>query len=185
MTKPIPAWLLAWLPILMGTGLQTACSVHPCVNAPCLAEPATGSEKPAMPPVDTMHENTLMQDEQPDGDDSQTADLQRSAGSQLPFEALQEAVAELRPMAEAVTARVLSNGCTRSTDFRVEFSQAEGVCLATIVRERPDLCRAASRPVDVTISWELPDDCAVATIRFTNPPLALTPGLFERRLQKE
>ncbi|PXA78112.1 hypothetical protein DMC25_22765 [Caulobacter sp. D4A] len=41
-----------------------------------------------------------------------------------------------------LVARVSSNGCTKAEDFKVEANRRDSVVAITLVRERPDLCRA-------------------------------------------
>lgn len=63
----------------------------------------------------------------------------------------------------------LSNGCTTSTDFVVEYAVQAGACELTVVRTKPDYCRKASALIDIELEWSLPANCAGLDIVFTNP----------------
>ncbi len=54
-----------------------------------------------------------------------------------------------------VTVRMASNGCTRKGDLTVAVAKTTARPLLLIARKHPDLCRAATRPVE--IAWTFDD----------------------------
>ncbi|MEM7259842.1 MAG: hypothetical protein AAF404_20905 [Pseudomonadota bacterium] len=77
----------------------------------------------------------------------------------------------------------ISNGCTASSDFLVEYAVDENTCELTIIRHQPDYCRKASMPVDLELEWLLPVSCAGLPIVFQNPELDDPEVLPGRRLR--
>ncbi len=54
-----------------------------------------------------------------------------------------------------VTVRMASNGCTKKGDLTVAVAKTTARPLLLIARKHPDLCRAATRPVE--IAWTFDD----------------------------
>jgi len=81
---------------------------------------------------------------------------------------------------------VLSNGCTREDDFRIDSTEENDICAVTIVRTKPDLCRMATTPVPITVEWNQPAGCS--NIVVTNPLLITQPlksgALPKRKVKK-
>lgn len=71
----------------------------------------------------------------------------------------------------AVTASVISTGCTLLEHFKVEHEVQDGVCHVTLVRTKADFCRRAPFLMEVEVPWEPPAECARMSVEFANPIL--------------
>ncbi len=64
---------------------------------------------------------------------------------------------------------VTSTGCTRAGDFRLDLRPAGEVCEVRLYRLRPDLCKAAPRPVTLQLPWDPAARCGTRPLRVINP----------------
>lgn len=80
---------------------------------------------------------------------------------------------ELEPLvaasvaADALTIRVMSNGCTAKEDFAWFVERKAGRFAVAFGRKKIDACKAAARPMDLTWTFEelgLPKRAAVAVV---------------------
>ena len=69
---------------------------------------------------------------------------------------------------------VISNGCTRPEHFSVAHSIVDNQCQISIERTQPDFCRRVPFPAEISLSWQLPDECQSMDIRVQNPLLTGT-----------
>ena len=71
---------------------------------------------------------------------------------------------------QAISATVVSTGCTRADHFDVEHRMDE-VCTLIIHRRQPDLCKRSAEAVVLQLPWTLPAACASRQLVFANPRL--------------
>lgn len=67
---------------------------------------------------------------------------------------------------------VLSNGCTRAEDFRVDVRRAAKRQILSLVRVKRDMCRAMARPVKIDFETERLALATQLPIQVANPILA-------------
>jgi len=91
-----------------------------------------------------------------------------------------ESISRVEFDGEILTFTVISNGCTRAEHFSVKEDIVDGQCQLTIVRDKPDFCRRAPLPVDLSISWQPSDTYASKEIIITNPLLTAWQGKLPR-----
>ncbi len=99
-------------------------------------------------------------------DHSNKIDVSQANSLQKPLEKM-----DLELSGSTIFMRVLSNGCTKAEHFiitKVETAQCEYV----LTRSRPDFCKRATSPVNLSLNWQPPVDCRVDEIVFSNPPLS-------------
>lgn len=68
---------------------------------------------------------------------------------------------------DTVTIRVMSTGCTTKESFLFFTEAVDGRQAITFARRKPDTCKAAPRPVDLTWTFEeleLPKGASVAVV---------------------
>lgn len=80
-----------------------------------------------------------------------------------------EAVGHVSYDGKQVVFSTQSTGCTLAEHFHVEHKASDGVCLATLVRDRPDMCRRAPFIVNLTLLWKQPEECQALETVFNNP----------------
>ena len=68
----------------------------------------------------------------------------------------------------AVTAKVISTGCTSSEHFEVRHEVQEGQCYLTLIRNKPDYCRRAPFAMDVVVPFTPPATCSALPVAFGN-----------------
>jgi len=78
------------------------------------------------------------------------------------------AVSRVEYDGSTLTFSAISNGCTRTDHFNVRHQVHEGQCRLEIHRTKQDYCRAAPRPISVSIQWPLPDSCKHGNLALTN-----------------
>lgn len=93
-----------------------------------------------------------------------------------------EALSAVSYDGEKFTAKVISHGCTRSSDFTVEHEVKEGRCSVVIQRSKPDMCRRAPMLAEMVIAWSPPSECAELELVVANPILVTgSQGVFTKR----
>lgn len=80
-----------------------------------------------------------------------------------------EAVGTIDFNGTAVTASVISTGCTLLEHFKVDHEVRDDACYLTLVRTKADFCRRAPFLMEVTIPWEAPAQCDGLRVEFVNP----------------
>ena len=93
-----------------------------------------------------------------------------------------EAVQTIKLSGSAVQASVVSSGCTAADDFHIEHEMVGDACIATLVRDKPDLCRRAPYVTQLVFEWQPPQNCAVLDISFANPVVNLEAQLASKSL---
>lgn len=99
-------------------------------------------------------------------------DHQQHSDTQEPaLSASLEPASNMQFNGRSILATVTSNGCTSSADFHIEYALLEEHCQISIVRDKPDYCRRAPFPQQITIDWVAPAECRQLNLVFANPPL--------------
>lgn len=80
----------------------------------------------------------------------------------------------------AVNASVISTGCTTAANFHVDHEMVNDACVATLVRDAPDLCRRAPFVTELSIAWQPPQNCTISSVTFANPIVDLSAQLASR-----
>ncbi|MDB3936506.1 hypothetical protein N9383_07320, partial [Granulosicoccus sp.] len=70
--------------------------------------------------------------------------------------------------ANAVTAKVMSTGCTAPEHFEITHEVREGQCYLTLVRNKPDFCRRVPFAMDVIVPFTPPAACSALPVAFDN-----------------
>ncbi len=50
--------------------------------------------------------------------------------------------------------KALSGGCTRAEDFSINVNEKNGQSEIAIIRNRPDMCEAVARPIELTLTTD-------------------------------
>lgn len=95
-----------------------------------------------------------------------------------------EALANIVYDDENLSFNAISTGCTTSDSFRVEHVVKNGVCHASIIRDKPDHCRRVPFLADLNIAWSKPEECQSADLQFENPIMSETEMSTEKTLQR-
>ena len=80
-------------------------------------------------------------------------------------------VANVRVEQDQVIATVISFGCTSAEDFTVEHAVLNNRCELSIIRTKPDFCKKAPMPVELSIATSIPDLCLQGEVVITNPAM--------------
>lgn len=97
----------------------------------------------------------------------------------MPANGIIEPVGQIQLQGAQVQATVLSTGCTQSAHFVIEHEVREQRCYLTLLRTKPDYCRAAPFGVEVVLAWDVPPACVGLPVAFDNPTVDL-PDLTEK-----
>ena len=84
-----------------------------------------------------------------------------------------ESVGNIAYDGAAVTATVISTGCTLLEHFKVEHEVRDNACYLTLVRTKGDFCRRAPFAIEVMVPWESPAQCNALAVEFVNPVIDL------------
>lgn len=68
---------------------------------------------------------------------------------------------------------VLSTGCTKADDFKIDSKITEKTCEMSIYRIHPDLCKRAPIQETIQLSWDDYNHCKNATLDLKNEVLNL------------
>lgn len=162
--------------ILLGSVLGLgACTITKCPSGECDGSiPMQNDPGSVLTGGDSMRrdEDGAEQDgSAPDMSDSSEENTREIESGVIDPAIVLEKAGDVSHDGRLIQARVISTGCTSSTDFHIEYNVEGGVCQVTIVRDKRDFCRKAPEVIQVQIPWERPMDCAGLDIVFTNPPL--------------
>lgn len=80
---------------------------------------------------------------------AQTVDMQADKNTTL------EPLQGLQMKQNGLIIKVKSQGCTRAKDFHIDAQKQQGVTQLSIMRHKPDRCRAMPRQVLLVLSFEL------------------------------
>lgn len=83
-----------------------------------------------------------------------------------------------------IVADVISHGCTRNDDFRIEHVVSQNQCMLVVTRIKPDFCRRAPMLQTINVEWQVPAECQSLPIVLSNPVLvAPESGVPSKRLK--